>query len=413
MVSGSMDVLDWMRKRVTEADPDMLRNLLHRTVEMLMGAEADALCNAAYGERTQDRVNQRNGYRERAWDTRLGTIPLGIPKLRQGTYFPDWLLDHRRRAERAMTTVVAEAYVLGVSTRRMEKLVQTLGITSLSKAQVSEMAKDLDGMVEIFRSRPLAGPYAYVWLDALVVRCRECGRIRNVAVVVATGVQADGHREILGVDVFTTEDGAAWTGFLRGLVARGLSGVQLVVSDAHEGLKDSIAAVLPGAAWQRCRTHFARNLLTRVPKAAQDFVAALVRSIFAQPNAQEVWAQLARVVEQLRPRFPQAARMLQDAAPDVLAFTSFPKEHWRQIWSNNPQERLNKELRRRTDVVGIFPNREAIIRLVGAVLCEQHDDWAVARRYMSQESLARAAKPPEPQQVGEPPRKEITADATA
>ena len=407
MVDTSMDVLSLIRKRVTEAEPDLLRELLQRTVEMLMGADADARCGADYRERTTDRVNRRNGYRERDWDTRLGTIPLSIPKLREGTYFPDWLLEPRRRAEQAMVTVVAEAYVLGVSTRRMEKLVQTLGIERLSKSQVSEMAGSLDELVASFRNRPLdAGPYAYLWLDALVVKCREGGRIVNVAVVVATGVNADGHREILGVDVITVEDGAGWTAFLRGLVARGLSGVQLVVSDAHEGLKNAIAAVVPGASWQRCRTHFARNLLTRVPKSAQDLVAAAVRSIFAQPSPDDVHAQHARVVAQLE-RFPKAACMLEEAGPEILAFAAFPKEHWRQIWSNNPQERLNKELRRRTDVVGIFPNREAIIRLVGAVLCEQNDEWAVARRYMSQESLQRALRPQERQQIEEAAAKQI------
>jgi putative transposase len=229
-----------------------------------------------------------------------------------------------------------------------------------------------------------------VWVDALSQRCREAGRIVNVATVIATGVSADGHREILGVDVLTDEDGAGWTAFLRDLVARGLAGVQLVISDAHTGLKQAIAAVLPGACWQRCRTHFMRNLLTRVPKSAQGLVATLVRTIFAQPDAASTLAQHTRIVEQLESRFPAAAELLADAAGDLLAFTAFPKEHWRQIWSNNPQERLNRELRRRTDVVGIFPNREAIIRLVGAVLAEQHDEWAVARRYMSAESLAKA-----------------------
>jgi putative transposase len=245
--------------------------------------------------------------------------------------------------------------------------------------------------VEAFRNRPLdAGPYTYVLVDALTQRVREEGRIVNVACVLATGVNADGHREVLGVDVFTTEDGAGWTAFLRGLVARGLSGVKLVVSDAHEGLKAAIAAVLPGASWQRCRTHCMRNLLTRVPRSSQSMVATLVRSIFEQPDATQVWEQHARVVDQLAERFPAAAELLIDAGPDLLAFTAFPKEHWKQIWSNNPQERLNKELRRRTDVVGIFPNRAAAIRLIGAVLSEQHDEWAVARRYMSPESLLKA-----------------------
>ena len=242
----------------------------------------------------------------------------------------------------------------------------------------------------------------------MAVKCREAGRIVNVACVVATGVNADGYREILGVDVLTSEDGAGWTAFLRDLVARGLSGVELVVSDAHAGLGEAIAAVLPGSSWQRCRTHFIRNLLCRVPKSAQGLVATLVRSSFAQPDATSTWAQHARVVEQLTERFPQAAELLADAAGELLAFTAFPKEHWRQIWSNNPQERLNKELRRRTDVVGIFPNREAIIRLMGAVLAEQHDEWAVARRSMSAESLAKTRirvidgeSEPEPEEVKE------------
>jgi putative transposase len=280
--------------------------------------------------------------------------------------------------------------VRGLSTRRVEGLVETLGIQSLSKSQVSELAKTLDGEVAAFRGRPLdAGPYPYVWVDALAVKCREAGRIVNVACVLATGVNADGHREILGVDVLTSEDGAGWTSFLRGLVARGLSGVELVISDAHQGLKQAIAAVLPGASWQRCRTHFMRNLLCRVPKSAQALVATLVRTVFAQPDAASTCAQHARIVEQLQERFPAAAELLADAAAELLAFTAFPKEHWQQIWSNNPQERLNKELRRRTDVVGIFPNRAAVLRLIGAVLAEQHDEWAVARRYMSAESLAK------------------------
>lgn len=410
MVESRMDVLAALRKRIEDTDPDMLRSLVHGVVELLMGAEADTMCGAEFGERSPERTNHRNGYRVRDWDTRVGTIPLAIPRLRHGSYFPDWLLEHRRRAERALVTVVAEAYLLGVSTRKMEKLVETLGIKALSKSQVSEMARELDQMVADFRSRPLSAGYPYVWLDAMVVRCREGGRIANVAIVVATGVNGDGHREILGMDVFTAEDGAAWTAFLRGLVARGLSGVHLVVSDAHEGLKSAIAAVLTGASWQRCRTHFARNLLTRVPKHAQDLVAAAVRSIFAQPTPEEVHAQHARVVAQLE-RFPKAAVMLEEAGPDILAFAAFPKEHWRQIWSNNPQERLNKELRRRTDVVGIFPNRDSIIRLVGAVLCEQHDDWAVARRYMSQESLARAVGGQEPLQIKEEGTRQLASAA--
>jgi len=318
-------------------------------------------------------------------------MSLAIPKLREGTYFPDWLLTSRRRAERALMAVVAECYVKGVSTRRVDGLVKTLGIEGISKSQVSSLAKSLDEAVEAFRSRPLdRGPYTYLWLDALEIRCREAGRICSVAAVVATAVNRDGRREILGLDIFTTEDGAGGTAFLRNLVARGLSGVQLVMSVDHLGLVQAVRATLPGAAWQRCRTHFVRNLQTHVPKPAQPMVATLVRSIFAQPSAGEVKAQLERVIEQLEGRFPKAAEVLADAAPDITAFCSFPTEHWRQIWSNNPQERLNREIRRRTDVVGIFPNREAIIRLVGAVLAEQHDEWQVCHRYMGTELLAKA-----------------------
>jgi putative transposase len=390
-VPNIMDPREWLAQHLADADADLVRSMLQGFVEALMSAEASAVCNAGYLERSPERTNVRNGYRVREWDTRVGTIDLAIPKLRQGSYFPEWLLEPRRRAEQAMVAVVAQCYVEGVSTRRVDDVVRAMGIDGISKSQVSELAKSLDVIVEAFRTRPLdAGPYTYVWVDALTQKVREGGRIVNVACVIATGVNAEGHREVLGVDVFTTEDGAGWTAFLRSLVARGLSGVQLVISDAHEGLKNAIAGVLPGASWQRCRTHFVRNLMTRVPKSAQAMVATLVRSIFEQPDADTTWAQHARVVEQLEERFADAAAMLVDAAPDVLAFTAFPKEHWRQIRSNNPQERLNKELRRRTDVVGIFPNRASMIRLVGAVLAEQHDEWAVARRYMSAESLTKA-----------------------
>jgi len=382
------DVVAWLRQQLQEAHPDLLREMLATMVQELMGAEAQQACGAEYGERSSERSNSRNGYRERDWDTRAGTIALAIPKLRQGSYFPDWLLEPRRRAERALVTVIAQAYLAGVSTRRVEGLVQTLGIAHLSKSQVSVMAKALDGMVDEFRNRPLdSGPYTYVWVDALTQRCRDGGRVVNICTAIATAVNANGQREILGIDVFTSEDGAAWTSFLRGLAARGLSGVRLVISDDHLGLKQAIAAVLPGAGWQRCRVHFVRNLLTRVPKSAQTLAATLVRSIFAQPDLEAVWAQHARIVEQLQERFSDAASLLAEAGSDVLAFATFPREHWRQIWSNNPQERLNREVRRRTDVVGIFPDRAAIVRLVGAVLAEQHDEWLVARRYLSAESL--------------------------
>src|SRR4051812_41112185 len=345
-VPNMMDPLEWLRQHLADLDPDLVRSMLATFAEQLMSADASAACNAGYGERTPVRTNSRNGYRAREWDTRVGTIDLQVPKLRHDSYYPTWLLEPRRRAEQAMVAVVAQCYGEGVSTRRVEDIAHALGIASLSKSQVSELAKSLDEKVAQSRNRPLdAGPYTYVWVDALTQKVREAGRFVNVAVVIAVGVNVSGYREVLGLDVITNEDGAGWTAFLRSLVARGLSGVQLVISDAHEGLKASIGAVLPGASWQRCRTHFVRNLLTRVPKSAQGLVATLVRSIFEQPDAATTWAQHARVVEQLDERFGDAAAMLVDAGDDILAFTSFPKEHWRQIRSNNPQERLNKELR--------------------------------------------------------------------
>jgi putative transposase len=373
---------------LASASPDMLREMIKGFAQRMMEAEVEVRCNAGYGEVTPDRVNSRNGYRMREWDTRAGTIELAIPKLREGSYFPEFL-EHRRRAERALASVVATSYLLGVSTRRVEKLAASLGVTSLSKSQVSLMAAELDDMVEGFRSRRLdAGPYTFVWIDALTQKVREGGRTVNVHALIATGVNADGKREILGLDVASSEDGAGWLAFLRGLVARGLSGVQLVTSDCHQGLRDAIAAVLPGAAWQRCRTHYHRNLLTRVPKSAQPWVSTLVRTIFEQPDAGSVRAQHHQVVSALEAKFPAAASHLDEARDDILAFTAFPREVWRQVWSNNPQERLNKEVRRRTDVVGIFPGRDAIIRLVGAVLAEQNDEWTEARRYMGPEILA-------------------------
>jgi len=390
-VTNTMGAAALVRKYLeSDAGSDLLAEMVKMTAELLMDAEVDVLCNAGYGERTEDRVNSRNGHRDRRWDTRAGTINLDVPKLRKGSYLPS-LLEPRRRAEQALVSVVCQAYIEGVSTRRVDDLVKTMGIDGMSKSQVSELAKHLDARVAEFRNRPLdTGPYTYVWLDALFHKVREGGRVVSVATVIATGVNADGHREILGIDVFTTEDGAGWMAFLRGLVARGLSGVALVVSDAHEGLKNAIASVLPGAVWQRCRTHAMRNLLTRVPKTAQAMVATLVRTVFAQSDPDQVRAQFARVIDQLEGQFPAAAELLTDAESDLLAFATFPVEHWRQIWSNNTQERLNREVRRRTDVVGIFPNRAALIRLAGAVLAEQNDEWAVALRYMSTESLTKA-----------------------
>jgi putative transposase len=388
MAEKTISPLQWLSKQIEQLDTDLLRQMLKTVTEFLMGLDADQRCGADFGKKSEDRINYRNGYRQRRWDTRVGTIPLALPRLRKGSYFPEWLLSPRRRAEKALVQVVSESYVNGVSTRRVDRLAAAMGIEGISKSQVSEMAKSLDELVMDFRHRPLdQGPYRYVWVDAIAQRCREGGRVVNVVAVTATGVNADGRRELLGLDVFTSEDETAWETFFNALVDRGLSGVELVISDAHKGLKAAIAKVFIGASWQRCRTHFARNLLAKVPKAAQDFVAALNRSVFAQPNAEEVWAQHRRVVNQLAERFADAAKLLEEAAEDVLAFSAFPKAHWRQIWSNNPQERLNREIRRRTDVVSIFPNRDAIIRLMGAVLAEQNDEWCCARRYMSLDSL--------------------------
>jgi transposase-like protein len=366
--------------------------LLQTFINVLLSAEADAVCGAEYGTVSPDRVNRRNGYRRREFDTRAGTLDVAIPKLRTGSYFPEWLLQRRKRAERALTSVVATCYLLGVSTRRMDKLVQSLGITTLSKSQVSEMATELDAHVEEFRTRSLAesGPFTFVAADALVLKVREGGRVVGVHALVATGVDADGHRQVLGLQVTSSEDGAGWLAFFRDLVARGLGGVKLVTSDAHVGLVAAVAATLPGASWQRCRTHYAANLMTITPKASWPWVKALLHSVYDQPDAPAVHAQFDRVVDALAEKFPAVAEHLEANRADVLAFAKFPKELWRQIWSNNPNERLNREIRRRTDVVGIFPDRGSIIRLVGAVLAEQHDDWAEGRRYLGLDVLARS-----------------------
>lgn len=386
-----IDVEKLLADQLATASPDLLRGLLSTFIQALMSAEADAVCGAGYGRHSPGRTNRRNGYRPRDFDTRAGTIDLAIPKLRQGSYFPEWLLTRRKRAERALTSVVATCYLLGVSTRRMERLVESLGVTSLSKSQVSVMAAELDGAVEAFRTRPFdTGPYTFVAADALVLKVREGGRVVGVHALIATGVNAEGYREILGVQVCSAEDGAGWLGFFRDLVARGLSGVALVTSDAHPGLVAAIGATLPGAAWQRCRTHYTTNLMTVTPKASWPWVRTLLHSIFDQPDAESVVAQYDRVLDALSGKLPKVAEHLDAARDELLAFTAFPKQIWRQIWSNNPQERLNKEVRRRTDVVGIFPDRTSIIRLVGAVLAEQHDEWIESRRYLGLDVLARS-----------------------
>jgi transposase-like protein len=390
-LAKSLDPGEFLHDQLAQASPDLMRELLTTFVNALLGADADAVCGAAYNARSPERVNSRNGYRHRDLDTRVGTLDVAIPKLRSGTYFPEWLLERRRRAEAALTSVVATCYLLGVSTRRMDKLVQSLGITGLSKSQVSVMAADLDAHVEDFRTRPLdAGPYTFVAADALTMKVREGGRVRNVSVLVATGVNADGHREILGIQVATGETHAGWLGFFRDLVARGLTGVALVTSDAHAGLVEAIAATLPGASWQRCRTHYAANLMAATPKAAWPGVKAMLHSVYDQPDTKAVHAQFDKLLDTLAESLPAVHDHLDAARADILAFTAFPKEVWRQIWSNNPNERLNREIRRRTDVVGIFPGRDAIIRLVGAVLAEQHDEWAEGRRYLGLDVMGRS-----------------------
>ncbi len=409
MTAGpSIDPARFLDEQLSQASPDLMRELLTTFVNALLSAQADAVCGAGYGERSSERTNSRNGYRYRDLDTRVGTLDVAVPKLREGSLYPDWLLERRKRAERALTSVVATCYLLGVSTRRMDKLVQTLGITGLSKSQVSVMARELDEHVEQFRTRRLeeAGPFTFVAADALVLKVREGGRVVPVHALVATGVNADGHREILGVQVTSSEDGAGWLAFFRDLTARGLTGVKLVTSDAHRGLVSAIEATLPGASWQRCRTHYAANLMSATPKSSWGWVKALLHSIYDQPDANAVHAQFDRVVDALSEKLPKVAEHLETARADILAFTPFPKEVWRQIWSNNPNERLNREIRRRTNVVGIFPDRDSVIRLVGAVLAEQHDEWAEGRRYLGLDVLARA------QAVGPSTIEEVTDQLT-
>ena len=376
---------------LTEASPDLMRSLLQTIINALLSADADAVVGAEYGRPSPGRVAQRNGYRHRPLDTRVGTIDVAIPKLRKGTYFPEWLLERRKRAEAALITVVADCYLAGVSTRRMDKLVKTLGIDSLSKSQVSRMAAELDEHVEQFRHRPLgtAGPFTFVAADALTMKVREGGRVINAVVLLATGVNGDGHREVLGMRVATSETGAAWNEFFADLVARGLDGVRLVTSDAHKGLVEAVAANLPGAAWQRCRTHYSANLMAVTPKSMWPAVKAMLHSVYDQPDRPSVHAQFERLLDYVEGKLPEVHDHLDAARADILAFTEFPKDVWTQIWSNNPAERLNREIRRRTDAVGIFPTREAIVRLVGAVLAEQTDEWAEGRRYLGLDVLAR------------------------
>ncbi len=388
MANDSFSLLDALRKSGMDKDADFLRQSVQALSQAIIEIEASEKIGAGSYERSADRLTYRNGYRQRDWDTRVGTLSLSIPKLRQGSFFPS-LLEPRRRAEKALVSVVQEAYVHGVSTRKVDELVQALGMTGISKSAVSRLCVELDSEVERFRNRRLEGEYPYIWLDATFLKQREDGRVQNKAMVIAVGVRESGDRQILGFDLGASEDGAFWLEFLRSLVARGLKGVRLVISDSHEGLKQAIQAALQGATWQRCRVHFVRNVLAHVPKSAQQMVAASIRTIFIQQDQASARAQLGYVAQGLGKRFARAAEILLEAEEDILAYMAFPSEHWRQIYSTNTLERLNKELKRRTDVVGIFPNRNSVIRLAGSVLMEQDDEWAVGKRYFSQQSMAK------------------------
>lgn len=368
---------------------DFLRRALETMLRQIMEAEVAHQVGASLHERSEDRTTWRNGYRARPWETRAGSILLDIPKLRQGTYFPSFL-EPRRRSERALLAVVQEAYVHGVSTRKVDDLIQALGCTGIDKSTVSRICSQLDEEAEAFRTRTLDGEVPYVWLDAIYEKVREGGHVRSMAVVLAIGVTADGTRTVLGLDVGNCEDEAFWTQFLRDLVRRGLEGVQLVISDAHAGLRKAIAQVLVGTTWQRCRVHTMRSLVSHVPKAQQSMVLAAVKTIFAQPSHEAADQQLRDVARTLEKSCPKAAQLLLAAADDVLAYMEFPEEHWRQIHSTNPLERQNKEIRRRTRVIGIFPHRASALRLVTMLMWEQHDEWqAMGKAYFSKTSMAK------------------------
>ena len=392
MTDPTIGMMEELRKLDLGLDGDVLREIVRIMSQMLMELEVERQIGARRYERTAARTDQRNGYREREWETRVGSIPLRIPKVRNGSYFPS-LLEPRRRAERALLAVVQSAYVEGVSTRKVDKLLQALGLTGIDKSKVSRVCKELDEVVAGFRNRPLEGKYPYLWLDALYLKVRQDHRIVSMAVVIAIGVKETGEREVLDFEVGVSESEPFWVDFLRRLVRRGLDGVQLVTSDAHEGLKAAIEQVLVGATWQRCRVHFMRNVLAHIPKESKSMVAAALRTIFTQPHRAAAGEQLEVVASGMELHWPKAAEILSEAEDDVLAFMAFPSEHWRRIYSTNPLERLNREIKRRTDVVGVFPDVPSVIRLVGTLLMEHNDEWQIARRYFSKQSMSKLTHP--------------------
>jgi transposase-like protein len=392
MTEISMALLELLRKHGLDNDVDFLREGIRLLSQRIMELEVSEQVGAGPYERSDSRQTQRNGYRDRVWETRVGEIPLRIPKVRNGTYFPS-LLNPRRRSEKALLAVVQQAYIQGVSTRKVDDLLQALGLTGIDKSKVSRICKALDETVTTFRERPLTASYPYLWLDALYLKVRQNHRVVSQAVVIAIGVRTSGDREILGFDVGASEDEAFWLQFLRQLKQRGLKGVQLVTSDAHEGLKNALGQAVAGSSWQRCRVHFMRNLLAHIPKRDKALVAAAVRTVFVMADRDDANEQLTGVAEALQRRYPKAADLLVEAEADILAYMAFTQGHWRRIYSTNPLERLNKEVKRRTNVVGVFPDRDSVIRLVGSLLMEVDDEWQIGRRYFSQASMKELLEP--------------------